>query len=456
MKIKIELLEPLEGNLVGIKLCFTNKEDLEIKVPLKIQFEPLYDFSKDTTSSSFDLFLISSIVYGIDNLFDRHSYSIDGWARDFEVTLPVRNIRLWQNTKNIFEECLKFLTGDYWEISFTEIELESLYYPRRNRLKSKITLYDKNRYQFASLFSGGLDSLVGAVDLLEQLESFSKILLISHFDSNSVGPNSDQWKLYNYLSTKYINKISWIQSTITLNNVDDQNKSIAKDSNYRSRSILFLGIANYLINTMQHVNKLVIPENGTISLNYPLTLSRSSSLSTRTTHPYFLDKLNQVLFNLHIPTNIINPYHLKTKGELIDECLNKSILEGIYQESVSCGKRGRRQYWEIKTGTSHCGICMPCIYRRAALNKVNWDGQLYGNNLLSVMSFDAFKDLPALIDYLNTDLSQERIMRKLLINGSLSLDSLYQYADLIIRSRSELKNWISSKGNAEIKTMIGI
>lgn len=456
MKIKVELSEPIVGNFAGIKLCFKNKDDLEIKVSLNIQFQPLYDFSKDTESTSFDLFLISSIVYGIDNLFDRNSYSIDGWTRDFEVTLPVKNIEQWQNAKTIIEECLTFLTGDYWQIAFTEIELEFLYHPRKNRRKSKIPLYDKYKYQFASLFSGGLDSLVGAVDLLEQLESTKKILLISHFDSNSVGPNSDQEKLFYYLSTKYTNKIDWVQSTITLKSKDNQNNYVNKDSNYRSRSILFLGIANYLINTIQNVNELIIPENGTISLNYPLTPSRSSSLSTRTTHPYFLNKLNEIFNKVNVSTKITNPYFDKTKGELIDGCSNKCVLEGIYQESVSCGKRGRRQNWNIKVGTNHCGICMPCIYRRAALNKVNWDNQLYGNNLLTVKNSNAFKDLPAVIDYLSTDLSKERIMRNLLINGSLPLDSLKKYADLILRSRAELKEWISSKGNAEIKIMIGL
>ncbi len=456
MKINIELSEPLEGNFAGIKLCFKDTKDAEIKVPLYLQFQPLYDFSKETRSTSFDMFLVSSIVYGIDNLFDRYFYSIDGWARDFEVVLPVRNIEQWKNNKTILVDCLTFLTGDYWQIEFTEIALEYLYYPRKNRRKSKIPLYDKNKYQFASLFSGGLDSLVGAVDLLEQLESSKKILLISHFDSNSVGPNSDQEKLIKYLKTNYTNKIDWLQSTITLSNKDDQSNYVNKDSNYRSRSILFLGIANYLINTIQNVNSLIIPENGTISLNYPLTLSRSSSLSTRTTHPYFLNKLNELFCKIGINTNIVNPYFDKTKGELIDGCRNQNILEGIYHESVSCGKRGRRQYWDIKVETNHCGICMPCIYRRAALSKVNWDNQLYGNNLLDVKNFDDYKDLPALIDYLNTNLSKEAIMRNLLINGSLPLDSLETYANLIIRSRAELKDWITLKGNNEIKRMLSL
>ena len=41
---------------------------------------------------------------------------------------------------------------------------------------------------------------------------------------------------------------------------------------------------------------IYVPENGFISINTPLTRRRIGSLSTRTTHPYFINSL-QLIFN---------------------------------------------------------------------------------------------------------------------------------------------------------------
>jgi hypothetical protein len=362
----------------------------------------------------------------------------------------------WQSVQSSLEECLTFLTGDHWQISFSKIELDVVFFPRKNRWKSKIPLYDKSKYQYVSLFSGGLDSLIGAVDLLEQLKQSKKILLVSHFDSNSVGPKKDQETLKTYLSSKYPKRVERIFSTISVNIPEKLKKKVTKDSNYRSRSFLFVSIANYLINSIPKVNQLIIPENGTISLNHPLTPSRSSSLSTRTTHPYFISKLNQIFSQLEIDDSVINPYSFKTKGEMIIECKNTNLLSSIYEKSVSCAKRGRFRIHKKIIGTNHCGICMPCIYRRAALNKLGWDEQLYGTDILSLNGKNGFEDQSAFSDYLKTNLSKEQIMRNLLVNGSLPLDILNQYAELILRSRDELKKWVSQKGNSYIKKMIGL
>ena len=45
------------------------------------------------------------------------------------------------------------------------------------------------------------------------------------------------------------------------------------------------------------VFEIIVPENGYISLNIPLTYSRIGSSSTRTTHPYYFELLNQLLKN---------------------------------------------------------------------------------------------------------------------------------------------------------------
>lgn len=56
----------------------------------------------------------------------------------------------------------------------------------------------------------------------------------------------------------------------------------------RSRSLMFFAHAIVLASGIGHHVDLYVPENGVISLNIPLTVMRLGSLSTRTTHPYFM------------------------------------------------------------------------------------------------------------------------------------------------------------------------
>ena len=451
MKIKIEISEALVGHFSDVKICFSEPDGTEKKVSLHIRnFSDAYDLTRDRSSVKFDFFLISAIVYGIDNLFDRSKYSVDGWARDFEVEFPVYNVEKWTGNEQILESALKFLSGDYWSISFVKNTTRYIYRANPRRRRKSIKRYANNSIKSVSLFSGGLDSLIGVIDQLEDLKPNEKILFASHLDSNSPKPNQDQILLSNYLKKVYPDKIYWIQTKVTLNRVDSELNEVKAEPSSRSRSILFIGLGCYL----SPVNKLIIPENGTISINYPLTPSRVSSLSTRTTHPYVLDTLQKFIFSIGIDIKIDNPYFSLTKGEMILGCKNKSVLEGIYQESVSCGKRGHNRTWKDRTGTKHCGVCMPCVYRRASLNKNNWDNQLYGNDLLKSDSLDSHNDLNALISYLNKDLPKEKMKRDLLVYGSIEFEKLESYAEMVIRSKEEVIQLFRDKGSKFLKSQL--
>jgi hypothetical protein len=112
---------------------------------------------------------------------------------------------------------------------------------------------------------------------------------------------------------------------------------------------------------------LQVPENGLIALNVPLDPLRLGSLSTRTTHPFYLARWNELLSILGIDGRIENPYWDKTKGEMIAECGNRTLLTSLVPLSLSCSSptKGR---WQGH-GTQHCGYCLPCLIRRAAINK---------------------------------------------------------------------------------------
>ncbi|MFO0434454.1 MAG: Qat anti-phage system QueC-like protein QatC [Sphingobacteriaceae bacterium] len=460
MRVNVIIIPPTtRGCFADVKLSFMDVNGTTRVVDIGINFQSLHDFSKSTTSTAFDFFLISSIVYGVDNLLERYQYSVDAWARDIQISFPVNNPAIWNHNKVEFDAMLSFLTGDYWDVSFIQLPAASLFIEKTSRWSSSIQRFDYLNYTFASLFSGGLDSLVGVIDGIENLQISQKGLLISHFDSTSPGANSDQERLYDYLSKRqeYRDKIDWIQETVFLRNYDNADNALTKESSYRSRSLLFIGIGIYCIENIPNCNTLTIPENGTISLNYPLTPSRVSTLSTRTTHPYYIQKLQHLINNVGLTTQLHTPYHLMTKGELVESCTNETVLYGIYSQSVSCGKRGRKQHWDVRTGTQHCGVCMPCIYRRAALHKKNLDNQLYGIDIFTTQrDVLTIQDMPALFDFLKRRLTTEQIKRTLLVSGSIDLNDLDNCSGLVERVRVEIKQWISDKGNNTLKTLAGI
>ncbi|TPG44145.1 Qat anti-phage system QueC-like protein QatC [Flavobacterium pectinovorum] len=451
MIVNIVIDDAHYGKFSDLHLCYIDN-GVNRRIPLSfLGYEKVFDFTTDFVSVKFDFFLISAIVYGVDNLLNRAIYSNDGWTRDIEVEFPVNNLAVWNGKEDKLKQTLDFLTGDNWQISFREIEDVDLFQPRTNR--RKVPNYDKNLIKSVSLFSGGLDSLIGVIDELEKLSNGERILLVSHFDSKSPGPNGDQRKLLRHLMTQYPNKIYWVQSKLALSRKDIDGNSVSIEKNYRSRSLFFIGLGIYLSST----DELIIPENGTISINYPLTPSRVSSLSTRTTHPYVLKNIQELLVELRLSTVIHNPYTFKTKGEMFIECTNQIFLKSIYTDSVSCGKRGFRQFHFDNPNENHsCGRCMPCVYRRAALNKAGMDNEdQYGNFITKVSSLGN-NDLPALFSYLKKNISLEKMKRDLLVNGNIEISLLEEYAKMVLRSKLEVKQLFSDKGSNFVKSELNL
>lgn len=452
MRVSVILENADTGRFSNLKLCYNDNGTIKNVQLSFLQYEKVYDFTNDFNSVKFDFFLVSSIVYGVDNLLSRAIYSNDGWTRDIEVEFPVNNLASWTGKEDKLKQILDFLTGDNWQVSFRAAEQVTFYQPRTNRRRSKIPFYDKTSIVSASLFSGGLDSLIGVIDQLDKLNVNERILLVSHFDSKSPGPNGDQLRLLNHLHLTYPNKIYWVQSKLALSRKDTSGNRISIETNYRSRSLFFIGLGCYL----SPLDNLIIPENGTISINYPLTPSRVSSLSTRTTHPYVLKNIQELLILLGLPTMIHNPYTLKTKGEMFEECKNQPLVRRIYTDSISCGKRGRKQHNKDNKNAEHCGRCMPCIYRRAALNKVGLDSQNHYGNFITNVSSLGDNDLPALFSYLKRIITIEQMKRDLLVNGNIDINNLTNYAEMVLRSKEEVLQLFRDKGNRFVKSQLGI
>jgi hypothetical protein len=128
----------------------------------------------------------------------------------------------------------------------------------------------------------------------------------------------------------------------------------------RGRSLAFYGFAVLAASRISTSPvQLYVPENGFICVNPPLVSGRVASLSTRTTHPLFIRMLQELLDGLGLAIRLEMPYRFKTKGEMLRECTDQTLLSALASDSTSCGRF--RTY-----NRTHCGRCVPCMIRRSA------------------------------------------------------------------------------------------
>jgi hypothetical protein len=152
-------------------------------------------------------------------------------------------------------------------------------------------------------------------------------------------------------------------------------KNVAAEETTRARSFLFFALGVFAGTGLETPFTLRVPENGLIALNVPLDPLRLGALSTRTTHPFYIARWNELLVALAIPCQIENPYWAKTKGEMVAACANPQLLESLVPSSLSCSSPAKGRWRKRKT--EHCGYCVPCIIRRAALTR-SADRTVYG------------------------------------------------------------------------------
>lgn len=439
IKVETPIYDGSSG-IASIKLSGTDGTNST----LNIDFKTVLPFANLVNDEILDFFVISSAVYGIDRFVDRKRNSIDGWTRELKVNFPVADTNKWNGVQEKLEKLLSFLTGDYWKIEFHQSKFK---FPKES-LDAKFS----KEFSQVNLFSGGLDSLIGALDFLK-LNPDKNILFVSHYDPQMGGPKGDQKDLLGKLNEIYTDKFVNLPSLkVSLHETTE-----IRETTFRSRSILFIGIA-VLVSGGTNVTKIKVPENGTVSLNYPLSASRRSSCSTRTTHPLVIEGVVSILADLGIKIYIENPYEYSTKGEMVKNCNDPSGLIKLVGISNSCGKRGHRAHWEHdKKNASHCGICMPCIYRQAALLSIK-DRTTYGNSINTLPPFKNKKsqDIGACLDFLNDDLTKKEIKQELIIGGIKDLTKLDQFVEVIWRTRQELKVWVKKVGNSVVKSKAGI
>ena len=304
------------------------------------------------TELGLDLLVIAVHVYASDTRISRDTESDDAWTREIRLVIPVSDVPLWNAAVSILERMLNFLTGDRWTLQFRPRPPKFMaHVPQPNLIAPPFT--------GISLFSGGLDSLIGAID---QLAAGQVPLLVSHAGEPAVSKAQDEcFDLLrdNHPDSHFERLRAWVTFP------KDFVQKVPPENTTRGRSFLFFALGALAGSGLRRDFVLNSPENGFIALNVPLDVLRLGALSTRTTHPFYIARWNDLLKTIGIPGRIENPYWKMTKGEMVAACSNKSLLKAIVSSSLSCSSPTKGRWKGHATG--HCGYCVPCLIRRASL-----------------------------------------------------------------------------------------
>lgn len=365
---------------------------------------------------AWDFAVIASAVAAADKAILR-SDSSDGWTRMIDLCVFLAAPAVWNARRTELEDMLRFLTGDFWSLRF-----------RSGGIKPpKAKKPEKRDADCVCLLSGGIDSLVGAIDLTA---GGKKPLFVSQVVR---GDKDAQAQFASSLGGSD-NHYQW---SFAVKHQGESEKST------RARSIIFFAFAALAASALESTElqpvEIIVPENGFISLNVPLGPGRLGSLSTKTTHPVYMTAIQSIWDATGIQARLVSPYRDRTKGEMLRECADRKKLVDLVGSSTSCGKYQRHNL-------THCGECIPCLVRRAAFLEAKLRDTTAKGYLRDKLSNSKSKDVAAAAAaYLRY---QDEGIRRF-VTGSLlfaSYSEREQYEGVVARGMDELGKLLLSHG----------
>lgn len=342
----------------------------------------------DPTSLERDVLLVASAVYACDLAFNRGER--ENITRSVVVEVPVVNLQAFRGLRSELETMLWVLSHDSWSFEF---------------VRSKGSPEESRDWPSSDgktlLFSGGLDSFAGAVDLLDEM-GVGGLKLCSHVTANPL-TRSSQNDLAAYLEGKYNGTLDRLVVRTGGHATAELPFPAYKEreETQRTRSFMFLAIAAIAARRSGRSEIVMIAENGQMAIHLPLSAGRIGAFSTHTAHPEFVSRVSDYFSTLlDFPVQVTNPFLYKTKGEVVRKLV--SNFPDSVPLSVSCW----RGSW-LSKGNNHCGECIPCLIRRIALEcnglkLAEYDRDLLSEDVITLPADDKGKtDLVELAEFVH-------------------------------------------------------
>ena len=336
-----------------------------------------------------DLLELAAYVYCADRMSSRGSkvaVEYHAWARSFHFVVKVRDYAFWSRSdvSACLSQALQFMTGDR-EYRFSFQPGHST--PRTGLFDDEQFRMENSQNLDVALFSGGIDSLAGALNYLETTSD--QVCLVSH--QSQSGTVRTQRQLVAALRGHYPGRVSHYKFECHLKGIR------AVEETQRSRAFLYTSIA-FAIAQAFGQDGFSVYENGITGINFPRRADLAGARASRTTHPRTIYHLKQ-LFSLFGESDIqIHlPFLWKTKTDTL-ALLRASQHPELIPSSVSCSKT-----FQNLGQATHCGGCSQCVDRRFAAYAAKADdideSGIYANDIISTSISDR-EVKTTVVDYL--------------------------------------------------------
>jgi hypothetical protein len=302
-----------------------------------------------------DFVRIALTAFAADRSVLREGRGSNWNQRQFNLEIPVSDPTRWEAVADELAGVLGFLSGDRWTLTFThgQAPFEAVALPSTSGAPKRVVL-----------LSGGADSAIGGLYSRALLAPDEHHILLSHFSNTLLAP------IQRRVAAEVERLVPGPTQQHVVVHLGRGSQRIdgtlyPSEPTSRSRSLLFLALG--LAVASVHQVPLWIPENGFASLNPPLGPERLGSLSTKTTHPAFLQNLAAVLTKVGAHTIIENPFAQSTKGEMyqrVADLVGGDEASVFLSKTHSCALTGQRTH-HISPERA-CGICFGCVLRRAS------------------------------------------------------------------------------------------
>ena len=302
-----------------------------------------------------DLLEVATYVYSADQIIRRGADDVDtfgdGWRRDLHFVVPVRNPDFWNSpqVRDVLCSTLGFLSDDQYQFDFVKLDQE---HPFQEYLGFDDTQQVYRKPEQVVMFSGGLDSLAGAID--EVVNQKRRVILVTHKATSKL--NKRHRTLEQMLAEK-AGENAPPRISVRVHKIKELNHEYTQ----RSRSFLYVSIGA-TIAQMLGLRSVRFYENGVISLNLPVCAQVVGGRATRTTHPRVMRGFQDIVSLVAgEPFTIENPYIWKTKADVV-KVITDAGCHDLIKHSMTC-----THTWEMTNQHTHCGGCSQCIDRRFAV-----------------------------------------------------------------------------------------
>lgn len=317
------------------------------------------------TPEALDLIDFTTAIFHLDKLCPRGER--EQWIRKIHINISLRNPDRFLQIEENVRWALTLLGGDNFSFDvsrFNELPRAPIRVSKKVREWGQIT--------DVALLSGGQDSFAGAAQLMANTNCRPLMVRVNTRDKANLTDVVARFR-------QHFGREPAFYSQTAASPVDPDQDPKLREPTQRLRSFYFLGIGSALA-AAHGVNNVYINENGIMAIHLPMDAARSSTFSTRTAYPQFLNLFQGIVRHwLGNQIEIRNPFALSTKTEVLEVCARLGIGPSLYH-TVSCAHSASIQQTVKRQGSKdylmaaeapdlHCGYCFPCLLRRVSMWK---------------------------------------------------------------------------------------